>query len=373
MVKWPAACRMKRFLIVTEYPGFQPQAMVRALQYRPFFEQDQDCNARFVACRKYGVERIMHFIDRHTNGWFRPWLFDPVTRLVTSLNERRIVRLARSFDLVYVIKVRSLSLYRNLSKVAGLRIVKDFGDALWLPCHQGWGWQGLDEMLRLSCGVICENGYVEEYARHHNPRTYVVEDTPQVEDFDPWRSKVARDPSRIVLGWIGTGANACCLYAIWEVLEKLFIRYPHLHLRIVGAQPGQYPRWEHVRCTNRVLYDQEVMVREALAMDIGLFPHFDVIDAHARGNLKAKIYMAGGVAAVCQNLGENPKLIQDGVNGLLASSLDEWHTKLDWLITHKAERERIAQAGLQTVRTQFSRQASFLRLKTALLELAHAQ
>ena len=108
-------------------------------------------------------------------------------------------------------------------------------------------------------------------------------------------------------------------------------------------------------------------------MDIGLFPHFDVIDAHARGTLKAKIYMAGGVAAVCQNIGENPKLIQDGVNGLLARHLDEWYAKLDWLITHKAERERIAQAGLETVRTEFSRQVNFLRLKKALLELADAQ
>jgi glycosyltransferase involved in cell wall biosynthesis len=347
--------------------------MVRALQYGPFFEKDPELSVRFVTYRKYGVERYMNFVDRHTNGWFRSWLFNPITNFVTRLNERRIVRMAGSFDLVYIIKVRSLSLYRNLSKVPGLRIVKDFGDALWLPCHQGWGWQGLDEMLKLATGVICENGYVESYAKRHNPCTYVVEDTPQVEDFDPWRTKVSRDPSRIVLGWIGTGGNACCLYAIWEVLEKLFIRYPQLHLRIVGAQPGQYPRWEYVRCSNRLLYDQEAMIKEVLAMDIGLFPHFDVIDAHARGNLKAKIYMAGGVAAVCQNLGENPKLIQDGVNGLLASNLDEWHSKLDWLINNRAERERIAQAGLETVRTQFSRQANFLRLKKALLELADAQ
>jgi hypothetical protein len=131
--------------------------MVRALQYRPFFEKDQDCSARFVTYRKYGVERYMNFIDRHTQGAFRSWLFNPITRLVLYLSERRIVRLARSFDLVYVVKVRSLSLYRNLSKIPGLRIVKDFSEALWLPCHQGWGWQGFDEMLKLSTGIICEN------------------------------------------------------------------------------------------------------------------------------------------------------------------------------------------------------------------------
>jgi glycosyltransferase involved in cell wall biosynthesis len=228
-------------------------------------------------------------------------------------------------------------------------------------------------MLKRSTGVICENAYVEAYAKQHNARTYVVEDTPQVEEFEIWRSRIARDPDKIVIGWIGTGANACCLYAIWEVLERLFIRYPHLHLRIVGAKPDQCPRWEHVRSSNRFLYGQEVMIKEVLAMDIGLFPHFNVIDAHARGNLKAKIYMAGGAAAVCQNIGENPGLIQDGVNGMLAGNLEEWHAKLDWLINHRIERERIAKAGLETVRTQFNREKNFGRLKAALLELADAK
>lgn len=347
--------------------------MVRALQYQPFFEKDADCSAKYVTYRLYGVERIMNFVDRHTNWLFRSRLFNPITKWITKLNERRIVRLAKDFDLVYVTKIRSLSLYQNLSKVPGLQIVKDFGDALWLPCHQGWGWQGLEEMLKLSTGVICENDYVEAYAKQYNARTFVVEDTPQVEDFEVWRPRITRDPEKVVLGWIGTGGNANCLYAIWEVLERLFIRYPHLHLRIVGAQPDQCPRWEHVRSSNHFLYNQEKMIKEVLAMDIGLFPHFNVVDAHARGNLKAKIYMAGGVAAVCQNVGENPKLIRDGVNGLLASNSDEWYDKLDWLINNKAERERIAEAGLYTVRTEFSRPRNFGRLKAALLELAEAQ
>ena len=111
------------------------------------------------------------------------------------------------------------------------------------------------------------------------------------------------------------------------------------------------------------------MVQEVLAMDIGLFPHFKVEDARARGNGKAMIYMAGEVAAVCQNIGENPRLIQDGVNGMLAGNHQEWFEKLETLILNADKRRAIAAAGLKTIRDQFTAEKNFQRLKHA---LAHA-
>jgi glycosyltransferase involved in cell wall biosynthesis len=360
-----------KVLIIPEYPAFQPQAMVRAFQYRPFFAQDPDLRAEFITHRNYPVERVLDYIARRSWGLASP-LTNALTRLVTRQRERTLVRRAAEFDLVYVIKVRSLSLYQQLAAQTRAVLVKDFGDALWMPSHQGWGWGGLDEMLRLADGVICENNYVQRYAQQHNARTHVVEDAPQVEDFDAVRGQFQRDPNRLVLGWVGTPGNACCLYAIWDVLEKLFVKYPQLTLRVVGARASDCPRWERVRATYHHLYDQRRMIQELLAMDIGLFPHFDVVDAAARGTLKAKIYMAGEVAAVCQRVGENVTLVRDGENALLAAGPVEWAAKLEHLIEHAAERRALAARGLQFVRTEFSREANFQRLKAALLDIARA-
>ena len=80
-------------------------------------------------------------------------------------------------------------------------------------------------------------------------------------------------------------------------------------------------------------------MREVLGMHIGLFPQFDVEESFNRGSLKAKIYMSGGAVAVCQDLGENRKLIRDGHNGLLAANSQQWLEKLDWLVTHADERQ----------------------------------
>lgn len=97
-------------------------------------------------------------------------------------------------------------------------------------------------------------------------------------------------------------------------------------------------------------------------MDVGLFPLFDVEDSRARGTLKAMIYMSGEAVAACQDLGGNRELITDGINGVLASSPTDWEKKLDWLIRNPQDRFRIAQAGLRTIREQFSQERCFEKL-----------
>jgi glycosyltransferase involved in cell wall biosynthesis len=76
--------------------------------------------------------------------------------------------------------------------------------------------------------------------------------------------------------------------------------------------------------------------------------------------------MSAGAAAACQDYGQSQTLIQDGVNGVLAGNTHQWLAKLDWLVTHPAERRRLAQAGLQTVRAKYSREKCFQRLQQAL-------
>src|SRR5258708_28873418 len=107
------------------------------------------------------------------------------------------------------------------------------------------------------------------------------------------------------------------------------------------------------------------MVREVLTFDIGLFPLYRNEDGRARGNLKAMVYMSGEAVAACEHYGENPKLIQDGVNGVLAGSTREWEEKLEWLITHAEERHAIAKRGLETIRERFTPGHRFTQLPAA--------
>ena len=121
------------------------------------------------------------------------------------------------------------------------------------------------------------------YARAHNAHTYLVPDPPQVELYESRRGRVARDPSTVVLGWVGNYDTAFNLYAIWEPLERLFERYDYITLRLLGVGHDRrvLPRFEKVRYSILPYYTQAELIDEVLKMDIGLFPLFDVEDESA--------------------------------------------------------------------------------------------
>jgi glycosyltransferase involved in cell wall biosynthesis len=353
-----SATHPRRILIVME--GMQSAiALMRALEYQKLFDEHPDYHVDFAF-------RTPEVLCGQPNRWYARFLrrvvIGPIYRRVIRRRERKIARSTKNYDLIYLVGVPSVRLHRELHKQAGGPVLVDLIDALWLPYHRQFGWQELEEMLAMSDAVICENQYTADFARKHQQQVFVVPNSPQLDVFDRWRNQVHRDPERVVLGWVGSADTSSSLHAIWEPLEELFSRYSNLHLRIVGGASHRLPAFEKVRCSVLPTYSQEEMVREILAMDIGMFPLFNVEDSFTRGASKTRIYMSGEVATICQNLGASQELIQDGINGMLANSSEEWITKLDFLVKNKDERKEIASRGLETMQNNYSKQTCFEQL-----------
>lgn len=340
-----------------------PSTTVRALQFRELFESHSDFDVHFVGRTSEAMNRLMQ-------QWpWRPSLRRPALaaeRKMIERQEARIAEMARDYDLAMMMTVPSWSLHRRLGELPNTLLVTDLIDALWLPCFQAHGWEHVHEMLTSSDAVICENSYTAQYTAKYNDSVFTIPDSPQVEVFDSLRDQVSPDPSRITIGWIGGSNTADALYQIYEVLDDLFARHDNLHLRLVGARADRLPRFAFTELSVLETYDQQQMAREALAMDIGLFPLFDVAESLYRGSLKARIYMSGQAAVVGQALGENCDLIQHGENGLLAADNDQWRSCLESLIDDLDLRRRLAAAGLQTIRAKYTRQHCFDQLVACL-------
>ena len=75
-------------------------------------------------------------------------------------------------------------------------------------------------------------------------------------------------------------------------------------------------------------------------------------DEWSRGKCGLKIlqYMAAGIPAVGSPVGVNKEIIQDGKNGFLASTEDEWYEKLLSLCEDPELRRRMGNAGRKTVK-----------------------
>jgi glycosyltransferase involved in cell wall biosynthesis len=351
----------------------EPSGTVRATQYASLFERSVQWRARFISRRSQQWTERTNRTYRPTAPLIVPLIHRPVAAYTRRWERRRedeIVRLAAGVDLVYLVKVPHLGLYQRLRALNRPIVIADFNDGLWLPQFQHSGWQDLDEILRTAHGVICENAYVAGYARRLNPNVAVVPDSPQVESYDRRRAAITRERDRLVLGWLGSPENAGSLFHIFEALEAVARRVPNCHLRVVGADRPMLPRFERVNFSCLPRYGQDEMIRETLAFDVGLFPMYHVEDGLARGNLKAMIYMSAGAVAACEDFGENRTLIQDGVNGVLAGTSDQWVEQLERLAADRSARERIAQRGLDTIRKQFSSEVVFAQLESAFNQLS---
>jgi len=318
------------------------------------------------------------FLD---NGWhveYVDWTPDSSQNILakSSRLNNKIVRLARNFDVVYLIKVPSLYFVRRLKASCHAKVVFDLNDALWNSHHQ-YQWKSLVEILQNVDAVFAENEYLASYARKYHHTVRVVPDSAPLERFDAMRSIREKQPNdKTVIGWVGSPSTLGALAAIQQPLERVFERYANLELRIVGcSNVSMLPQFKHVNYS--IIpdgYDEKILIREILNLDIGLFPPpSDIDDYCARGALKAVLYMAGGVPCVCQAAGDCAVLIQDGSNGMLATSQEEWIEKIEVLVDSPQLRVEMGRRGLELVRNQRALLPVFSQLKDALRDVMSLQ
>ena len=74
--------------------------------------------------------------------------------------------------------------------------------------------------------------------------------------------------------------------------------------------------------------------------------------------LKGLQYMALGIPTVMSPVGVNTKIMNDGDNGLLAGSPEEWLEKLSILVESGELRARLGRAARETVEREYSVEAN---------------
>ena len=89
-------------------------------------------------------------------------------------------------------------------------------------------------------------------------------------------------------------------------------------------------------------------------IDIGIMPMPDDEWSKGKCGLKGLQYMALEIATVMSPVGVNSRIINDGVNGFLAATPEEWVEKLSALIDDEQLRNRVARNGRTTVVNEYS-------------------
>lgn len=342
-----------RILALVPYPyDTAPGQRYRIEQWAPILEQF----GAEVTFEPFRCDELHSLLSRDGNTWRKIWL-----TARESARRLKLLKLVRDYDLIYIYKEAALlgpAIIENYISLAGPPIVYDLDDAVFLHSAHSSPFNRYFRSLKFpgKTGTICKlashviagNSYLADYAARFNQNVTIVPTTIDIKKYTVDDSRVAGNPP--VIGWTGSHSTVPYLNSIRRVFMRLAEK-ENFRLRIVSAAADYQIDGVDVET---ILWRPETEVADLRAIDIGIMPLPD--DEWARGKCacKALQYMALGIPSVCSPVGVNPTIIQDGVNGLLAATEDEWIEKLTGLLHSPSLRERLGNAGRATVEAEYS-------------------
>jgi len=264
-------------------------------------------------------------------------------------NRSQDLQAAEQADVVWL--QRDLTTMRSarleqLLRLMCRRLVFDFDDALYLNRGRK---RKIGRICQFADTVLAGNATLAAFATKHNSATHVL---PTVVDTAVYQPAPPTENARPVVGWIGLASNLPYLEPIARSLIDSGIE-----LRIMTDDPGRLTFEAEV-----VPWSREAELDEVQRWDIGLMPLPDEPFARGKCGLKALLALACGKPVVLSPVGVNAEIVRDGVEGLHATTPDEWASALRSLTGDEALRARMGAAARERVVAHYSVEAWAPRL-----------
>jgi glycosyltransferase involved in cell wall biosynthesis len=291
---------------------------------------------------------------------YQPGMMSQKLRLVTRALGRRLslLRKVKDYDVVYILREAALlgpPIFERLIHQSGVPIVFDFDDAIFVsyrsPSNGYLSYlkfaSKTKTICRISSHVMVGNPYLAEYARQVNDRVTVIPTTIDTEKYQVPPPKSSSGPP--VIGWTGSYSTVQHLDTLRGALKKLAER-ESFRLRVIGTPAYDCPPVD----VEAMRWRADTELEDLGAIDIGVMPLPDDKWSKGKCGLKALQFMALGIPTVCSPVGVNTDIIQDGENGFIAGTEDEWVDKLTRLLHSHELRQRLGHAGRVTVEQKYS-------------------
>ncbi|MFA6408163.1 MAG: glycosyltransferase family 4 protein [Candidatus Paceibacterota bacterium] len=288
--------------------------------------------------------------------WPRKFLL--IAQLIRSLfliKKGDIVYLQRAIANKYFFAIMVVYL-----KLFHRKMIFDFDDPVYV--HTPFKTRIFTQMA--DAVVVCTHGQ-KEWALKYNPNVHIFHIVVDFHAYQKFTKEYGKEQSPTTIGWVGTGPEHV---RNLEILSRVFNRLVKkteapFKFVLIGSLGNQkvYSLFQNIPGLRVEFIDEldwknpESVPREIQKFDIGVLPHrSDGEWNQNKTSLKILEYMACGVPVVVSAFGEMPYIIQDGVNGYLAGTDDEWVKKLEKLLSDSALRARLGRAGQKTVQDAYS-------------------
>lgn len=239
-------------------------------------------------------------------------------------------------------------------------LVLDVDDAVFLRYPDKYA-----HLAQISDGVIAGNEAIAEYTRPLNDRITVI---PTCIDLTEYHVRPdSDDAARPVVGWIGTTGNLRFLDVCAPALCALSQRFDY-ELRLIAGESGPLDALDLTGVNVRFIpWQGETEVEEISRFDVGLMPLPEGEPwMRYKCGLKLLQYMAIGIPGVASPIGVNAEIVDNGRNGFLAATSEDWQFALTRLLQDVELRRTLGTAARQTVEARYSIDVHLPRFVAAL-------
>ena len=258
-----------------------------------------------------------------------------------------------------------------ITRIFRKKIIYDFDDAIWLTDRNDdslWmrfakGRNKVRYICKCSYKVSCGNEYLAAYARNYNTNVIVnptTIDTTLVHNPELHKND-KHVQGRVVIGWTGSHSTLKYLLEAESVLRNIETRFPQVQIVVIADRKPDLK----LKTLHFSPWNANSEVEDLLKFDIGIMPLPNDPWTKGKCGFKALQYMALKIPALASPVGVNTIIIDNGVNGFLCNSSEEWEAALTELIENESLRKRMGELGRSKVLQRYSvesNSATFLSL-----------
>lgn len=360
--------RKPNILFVVPCSPYFPSGLVRVEAYLPYYEE-QGIQYKLINFNTPTVQKLLHWLDR---SFFSKWritdLFFRIIFHLSGLPYRwfrllQILVLTKKYDLIFLQSIFLPSWYSKILTKVNPRVVFDYDDALYYRNEHR-----IQEIIQNAWKVIAGSHVLYDYASQYNSNVIIIPSSVPLENYKLEEKKKSQELLRI--GWIGGPSTLKNLKILEEPFQELVRKGLAFEFLIAGSygKKTEIPQFKGVKVIEIPVYESGSIPELVQSCDIGVMPLYDEPWERGKCAMKALICMAGALPVVCSPVGEPEYIFQDGKNGFLAFSNQDWIDKLTELLTNEELRIEVGKAGRLTIERQFSTEVSFSKLMIELFE-----
>lgn len=343
-----------RILLLPRYDFTGPSSRYRFYQYIPYLkEQKWELIVKPLLSNNY----IKYLYEK------TPW---PVNEIVIGYFKRIILLLnKKKYDIIWIEQEAFPWIPPFIEKLlikSDTKLIADYDDAFFhrYDLHKYFLIKYLlgkkiDMVMNIANLVLAGNEYLAERAKNNNAKK--IEIFPTAVDTDKFIKKEFNKEHYFTIGWIGSPSTTRYLYLIEKALKEIY-NQGNVRFAFIGAGDLKFKNFP----TLNIDWDESTEVEEISKFDVGIMPLADSPFEKGKCGLKLIQYLSCGIPVIGSPVGVNNKIIQHGINGFKADTIEDWIKYLKIMKEDLDLRKKMGVEGRKFIIKNYSLECNSKRL-----------